>query len=354
MWYAAGVAWVLALAGLFCCVALAAMAPRSAEARGSASSRTGDFVRNWVAIVALAATTTLAVFPSHIFNPLILRDLLDRLITRDGGQDLLATAIVSGKLYLGVLLLKLGLPFGVLTLAALGWVAVKAARDRACLLLTAVLVYYASLLAILPLQQPFWLMSVYPVILLALSAMVVRGLHAENRRALRWSTTTGVVIAVLWLAAGLTQVYPTFGYYGYETTGNRWLGAESRGYRRLIVITNDGSTQALDWLEHNAPAGARVVSYLNDLHLIRHLHEARQPSFELIEALREPDSVRLSSHLASAEFAVVRAVNEDDGPPPQSNPEFVRQFGAEPVHEIVRGRGIYRMPVIGIYRRATP
>jgi hypothetical protein len=130
------------------------------------------------------------------------------------------------------------------------------------------------------------------------------------------STTTGVVIAVLWLAAGLTKVSASLGYYGYETTGNRWLGAESRGYRRLIVITNDGSTQALDWLEHKAPAGARVVSYLNDLHLIRHLHEARQPSFELIEALREPDSVRLSSHLASAEFAVVRAVNEDDGPPP--------------------------------------
>jgi hypothetical protein len=128
----------------------------------------------WLTLLPLTLAIVLALFPAHIFNPEVLSSLLERFVTMDGNTDLVATSIDSIKLYIGVLLFKLGILLGLLTFFALAWGLRQAFRSKAFLLITSVFIYYGLLLAILPLQQPFWLMSVYPLILISLSVFIVQ------------------------------------------------------------------------------------------------------------------------------------------------------------------------------------
>jgi hypothetical protein len=116
----------------------------------------------WLVVLLLTFAMVLALFPDHIFNRLILPTLFERFITLDSNTNILATTFVSAKLYLGLLLLKSGLPFGIATFASLGWALRKSIQQKWLLLLAVVLISYGLMLAVLPLQQPFWLISIYP------------------------------------------------------------------------------------------------------------------------------------------------------------------------------------------------
>jgi hypothetical protein len=305
----------------------------------------------WLAILPLTFAMLLALFPDHIFNGRVFPTLLKRSITMDGNNDLFATPVVSAKLYLGVLLFKLGLPFGIATCMALVWGARKSVQNKNFLLLTLILFFYGLLLAILPLQQPFWLMSVYPLILLLLSALIVH--NFTNLKSFKFRLGWGGYIAACtaWLVVGLFKVYPTFGYYGYELLGDRWLGNDSRGYRAVVVVTNDGSTEAIDWLRQNAPAGSVVLSYLNDIHIINYLAGKQEFPFELKHALKYQTDGEVGPQLRKADFVVVRLINDLGVPSPVSDATFRARFASAPVYQIFRGRGVYRMPVIQIYHR---
>ena len=306
----------------------------------------------WLAILPLTLAITLALFPAHIFNPYVLPTLFERFVTMDGNHNLLATSLDSARLYLGLILLKLGLPFGIATCVALAWTVRKSTHNKGFLLITVVLFYYGLLLAVLPLQQPFWLMSIYPLIVLVLSAMIVQGLTNLKTPKWRLSWAGYVAIAFGWLAVGLLQVYPTFGYYGYELIGEQWLGDNSRGYSAVITVTNDGSTEAINWLQQHVPAGSAVISYLDDPHIINYLASIQPFAFDFQHAQQYQDKNNLDQELAGADFVVARALN-DSGFAPVTDPAFIQQFGREPIHQIVRGRGIYRMPVIQIYQRIS-
>jgi hypothetical protein len=305
----------------------------------------------WLAILPLTFAMLLALFPDHIFNGRVFPTLLKRSITMDGNNDLFTTPIVSAKLYSGLLLFKIGLPFGIATCMALVWGARKSIQNKKFLLVTLVLFYYGLLLAILPLQQPFWLMSVYPLILILLAAFILHNLTNLKNRKLRIGWAGYVAASAAWLVVGLFNVYPTFGFYGYELIGDRWLGNDSRGYRGVVVVTNDGSTEAINWLRKNVPSGSMVLSYLNDIHIMNYLAARPQFSFELRHALHyEPDG-ELSGQLAKADFVVVRLINDFGAPSPVSDACFLARFPSAPVHQISRGRGLFRMPLIQIYRR---
>jgi hypothetical protein len=197
-------------------------------------------------------------------------------------------------------------------------------------------------------------MSVYPLILLVLSALIVQGLTNLSSPPLRFGWAGFVIFACGWLVVGLVRVYPTFGYYGYELVGDRWLGNESRGHRALVTVTNDGSTEAIDWLRQNVPDGSIVVSYLDDIHVIRYLESTQTFDFELKHALQYQDEEELSEIVARADFVVVRLINDTGLPMPVSDPNFIQQFGFEPTYQISRGRGVYQMSVIQIYQRTSP
>jgi hypothetical protein len=270
----------------------------------------------------------------------------------DGNNEFLTTALISAKLYLGLLLFKIGLPFGIATCMALVWGARKSIRDKNFLLITVILIYYGLLLAILPLQQPFWLMSVYSLILLLLSALIVHNFTNLKNFKLRLSWGGYIAACTAWLVVGLFNVYPTFGYYGYELLGDKWLGNDSRGYRGVVVVTNDGSTEAIDWLRKNA-AESVVLSYLNDIHIINYLGRRPKFPFELKHALKYQTDGELARQLAKADFVVVRLINDFGAASPVSDPTFFTKFAFAPVHQIFRGRGVYQMPIIQIYQRIS-
>ena len=92
-----------------------------------------------------------------------------------------------------------------------------------------------------------------------------------------------------------------------------------------------------------------MLSYLNDIHLISHLETGEEFQFELRHVLRFAGRRASQEDLVTSDYAVVRLVDDFGPPSPLNDPAFIRRFGIEPVHEIYRGRGIYRMPAMRIY-----
>ena len=349
----ARVTWAATLLGIFLCFWFAIKSFREQQTKSDQSPPFWRLDGAWFVILPLTGAIVLALFPAHIFNPSILTSLFDRFITMDGNSNLLATSFDSIKLYIGMLLFKLGLPLGIITFIALVWSVRQSNHNRKFLLITLVLLYYGLLLLVLPLQQPFWLMSIYPLIVIVLSVMLTRSLTNIKNANLRFIWRSCVAISFIWLIIGLVQVYPTFGYYGYELVGNEWLGNNSRGHRALVVVTNDGSTEAIDWLEQHVVVGSAVITYLEDPHIINYLKRTRSFTFDLNQVQDYRDKNKLDEDLAKADFVVVRVIEDLGFPIPVNDPTFIQQFGSEPVHQIVRGRGVYQMPVFQIYQRKS-
>lgn len=345
--------WGAALVGIFASFFVALTNANLWRSRPAKSAIHWDLTMAWLAIIPLTFSIALALFPSHVFNPIILTTLLERLLTIGVSHSLVANALASAKLYTGLILFKLSLPLGIATCFALVWALWKSVRVKGFLLIAVTLFYYGLLLIVLPLQQPFWLMAVYPLILLALSAMIVQ--FVARRKSATWRLIVIGVFAFagVWLIVGLIQVYPTFGYYGFELIGERWMGTESRGYRAVVVVTNDGSTEAIDWLRHNVSADSMVLSYLDDVHIIKHLESIQPFVFDFEQALSMKQGSDLREELASANYVVVPAINDSHFQTSVSDSAFIQMYGTEPVHQIIRGRGPYRMPLIQIYQRLS-
>ncbi len=350
---AARTAWVIALSGI--CLSFFVVLKNIINWRFNTKNpgTYWDLSKSWLAILPLSFAMALALFPAHIFNPFVLPILFERFVTLDGNSDILATAVVSAKLYLGLVLFKLGLPFGIATIFALLWIVRKSVKNKKILLITVTLAFFGLLLAILPLQQPFWLMSVYPLIVLALSAVIIQGLTTLKNRKICLAWAGYIAFAAAWLIVGIIQVYPTFGFYGYETVGEEWLGLKSRGFRAVVGITNDGSTEAIDWLRQNVSAESEVISYLNDVHIINYLQNTQPFPFKFTQNLQLQSENERYERLATADFVVIHTINNNSSFPLPTHPDFTSQFGSDPTHQIVRGRGVYQMPVIQIYQRIS-
>jgi hypothetical protein len=71
----------------------------------------------------------------------------------------------------------------------------------------------------------------------------------------------------------------------------------------------------------------------------------------LKHALEYQEKRDLRSELKGADLVLVRVIDDFGAPSPIHDPTFIQVFGSEPVYEIVRGRGVYRMTVIQIYKR---
>ncbi len=350
MTVAARLAWGSSIVGIFLCFSFAI---KRFTFRGFGIGKPGvrwELVGAWLVIFPLTFAMVMTLFPAHIFNREILTTLFERFITLDGNTNFLATFLESTRLYLGLLLLKLGLPFGITTIIAFFWAARKSTKNREILLIMLVLFFYALMLAVLPLQQPFWLMSIYPLILLTVSAFFVLGMAKITSLRLQAVSAGFAVFAFCWLLLGLIQAYPTFGYYGYETIGDRWLGKNSRGYAGVVVVTNDGSTEALNWLRQNVSNGSTVVSYLDDIHIINYLDSVDPFNFKLKNGLNYQNRDELIEELEVADYVVVRPIGDVDFPVPITDSVFTQRFGTEPVHQIFRGRGVYKMAVMQIYQ----
>jgi hypothetical protein len=306
----------------------------------------------WLVVLLLAAAVCAVICPAHVLNPDVARALVRSLVHPVEPEPMMRVWDPA-RLYLGVLLIKLGLPLGVLTLASLFWACIQRTDTRASVLCVSIVTYIFFLL-ILPLRQPFYLMSVYPLVLLVLGAFVG---DVWNRLATRerWASAWIALVSTsfVYLLWGTAWSYPEFGYYGYTIAGKQWLGSESRGYRNLIQVTNDGTEDALAWLNANVPPGRRVVSYLWDDHVIDRYVATHPPKFQLVRrnaylSRREPPEID------DADFVVVALNNKTSyhDTPPQT--VLDEKFSSSRGHLVWRGRGGTAMPVVEIYARVEP
>jgi len=238
---------------------------------------------------------------------------------------------------------------GLLTPAAIVWAWVRSPNEPTLRVLLATVVIYVLLLTALPLRQSFYLMSVYPLLMLLPAGFVVW----SSRQLARYKVwQAGAVAAVVvsigysgWITA---RAYPDFGLVGYERVGTRWLGSESRGYRNLIQVTNDGTEDAIEWCLANVPPGERVASYLWDDHVIDAYLADRNVPFEIVRRLPEA-SPDVGPSIEDADFVIVAMNNRTtyhDAPP---RADLTDRFGPAPVHTVYRGEGDYAMPVVEIY-----
>jgi 4-amino-4-deoxy-L-arabinose transferase-like glycosyltransferase len=305
----------------------------------------------WLVILPIAAAVCGAVCPAHVLNPEIARALI-RSIVDPVEPESMVRLIDPARLYLGVILLKLGPPLGILSLAALAWACLQRSFPGLSIASASAVIYLLFLL-VLPIRQSFYLMSVYPLIVLILAAFITHvaaRLSSRERSSSAWIAL--VATSSVYLAWGTAWSYPEFGYYGYTLVGDSWLGAESYGYRNLIQVTNDGTEDALRWLTQHVPPGRRVVSYLWDDHVIDHFLAGSPPLFHLVR--RDAHRSRNSPpEIDDADFVVVGLNNEvsyRDLP----KAELEEGFNQSPRHVVFRGRSGSCMPVVRIFGRATP
>lgn len=243
-------------------------------------------------LLALAVLTFFAVMPVHLTDHQIVRDLSRRMFHWGEGPSAVSWRDHL-RLYSGILLIKLSIPWGILTCAALVHAALAERKDGRWRPLIYCFVFYIVGVCLLPLRQTFYLMGVYPLVVVMLAAFVVQIGDWLKRRSSRLSLAWTVLILVMLGHLGLrvAHAYPFYNVYGYDRVGDRWLGAESRGYRNLIQTPSDGVAELIRWCNANAHVhrGDRVVSYLWEDRIIDHLMP-KNPHFELIRRGIPPDS----------------------------------------------------------------
>jgi hypothetical protein len=82
----------------------------------------------WIVAMPLAAAVCLAICPAHVLNPEIARALV-RSVLQPVDPEAMVRLVDPASLYFGIILLKLGPPLGVLTLAAIVWACLQQGRS---------------------------------------------------------------------------------------------------------------------------------------------------------------------------------------------------------------------------------
>lgn len=271
--------------------------------------------------------------PVHMTEPDIAVELLRRTLHWDH-QFPLALWSDHLRLYAGIVLIKLTIPLGIVTAIALIYAAFREREDgrwRPCILSV---IFYIVLLCFLPLRQTFYLMGVYPLIVITLAGFI-----CELAR--RWK------VVVLLLTFGLAylgysgaRAYPQYHLFGYEVVGDKWMGKESRGYRNLIQTPSDGVEELIHWCTTNVPPGSRVVSYLWEERIIESLLPTK-PAFTFVPRglSQESDAIPPPPDLSGADFVLVH-INNILGygdRPPDAPPRDVLDHDFHVVHTVQRG-----------------
>jgi len=294
------------------------------------------------ALVGLAGLTFFALLPVHALQPAILKEIVVRTITWDGRVPL---ALWSDhlRLYAGIVSIKATIPVGVFTvLAILNAMTseVFEGRWRPCLF---AVMFYIPMLCFLPLRQTFYLMPIYPALMILTAAMMV----SFGRWAWGLGQPYGIVAVIILLVIvgnlGLDsrRVAPNYHIYGYEMIGERWLGAEARGYRNLIQTPSDGVESLVRWCLDHAESDAAVVSYLWEDRIIRELFDKRPPPFRFVPrgVTEQSDELPEMPSLLDADYVLLHVNNllGYGDRAPDHPPLELLQLGFEKVHTVRRG-----------------
>ncbi|MBX3396422.1 MAG: phospholipid carrier-dependent glycosyltransferase [Phycisphaerae bacterium] len=229
------------------------------------------------AFAAMGFSSFFVLMPVHLLDPCIARELIIRGFTWDHHWPF-ALILDQLRLCSGVLLLKLTVPVGIVTVLALIYAMLREREDsrwRPCIVAT---VIFVIALCSLPQRQSCLLMGIYPLVVITTAGALVGTI-----RWVRELRSTGLIVAwLLVFAAGVAIVgfesrraWPDYQVYGAELlsdrTNWRWLGADSRGSCNLIQTSCDGVESVIEWCESSDTVfpGARVVSFFWEDGIVR-------------------------------------------------------------------------------------
>jgi len=304
-------------------------------------------------LCAVAGAVACAAMPEHVVQPGILRELMRR--TAHWDYRLPGSLWLDHvRLYSGILLIKSTVPVGVVTVLALVYAWVRQGDRPALRLPIWGVSFFVVSVCTLPLRQTFYLMSIFPLIAIITADAVMsfrRWVAARSSRAgvVCSAAMVGLVLQLGWTA---WRVWPDYNLYGRRLIGDRWLGAEARGYRNLIQIPCDGYAELVDWCRRNVRPGQRVVSYLWADHVLDELLTGAEP-FEIVRrgvyaAAEQHRPVSGPPSLEGADFLLLHVSNfaeYGDAPPTGVLREM---FDAVPVFSVYRD-GDFLMA--SVYRR---
>ncbi len=306
-------------------------------------------LKSWLVIAPLSALVCLTFFPAHLLNPQLLGGLAHRTSTWGGATPGSGTS-EAAWLYGGIVLFKLGIPLGLATSLGLVTAVILAPVRSSWRLLAAVIFGLTALYAALPVRQTFYLMSVYPLVIIALAGFVG---GVDNRLA-RWQQSpiprllsrSALAVALIWLLVMDIRVYPAFGYAGYEVVDTFWLGRWTCGYRSIVQITNDGTEEALAWCRTHLPEGTELAACLSDVHVAEAEAARRLPKLTIscVDQISQ-DVINRYPYIL---IHHARGLGYN---------EFLPEFGDYPSLEhrytVWRGRNVYRLPVVSVYRNGA-
>lgn len=308
-------------------------------------------IAGWCALLPLSGAIFLLCFPEHVLHPEILRTLLLRSATWDNAPPFI-TARPKIRLYTGLVLFKLGLPLGLMLITAIFWSIARSWRNQHTRLMLLASAVYMLLVVATPVIQTFYLMAIYPLLVVLLAAWIMHAtgwLQGRARQA--WIAVTAA--AYLWLIIGVVRVYPEYGYYGYETIGDEWWGQSTRGHLDIVVVSEDGQKDAIAWAIENVPEGKTVVSLLRISGQANDQIAATPHRFRWIQTdwfWTQPRD-QVPGMVAQADYLIMHWNNFRYDRFTPRREELARDFETTPVHTVYRGRGIYRLPVVEVFKR---
>jgi len=309
--------------------------------------------RSIVTMSLLGVAVACAACPEHVINPEIARAIARRTVRWDH--------VVPGslwwdhlRLYSGIVLIKATVPIGLASAAALVWAWIREGDQARLRVPIFGVTFFVLAVSTLPLRQTFYLMSVYPLLMILTAAWLTacgRRLACRSRLAGRcWWGFTCVLVAQLVIASG--RAWPDYNLYGRRLIGDRWLGAEARGYRNLIQPPCDGYAEVAQWCMAHVEPGKRVVSFLWADHILDRFFPPDTPfvlvrrgvfrAANLGEPAPSPPSIDDADYIL---LHIDNVVEYQDAPPPDRFREF---FGDRPVFTVFRDGDF---PMAMIYRR---
>lgn len=308
-------------------------------------------------LLLFIGATFFVLMPVHMLQPELLKALVLRTIHWDHRVPLALWADHL-RLYAGIILIKATIPIGIVTVLAIIQAMTSErseGRWRPCLF---VVLFYIPLLCFLPLRQTFYLMPIYPALMILTAAFAV----GTARYGFSLGPGYGIFVVAA-IAVGLGNlamesraISPDYEMYGYATVGKRWLGAESRGYRNLVQTPSDGVVSLIHWCNTSGQVheGDRVQSYLWEDRIIRRNLPA-DPPFDFIPrgVTEASDEVPPPPSIVSADFVLLHINNllgYGDRPPDHPDMALLEKH-FEKVFTVVRGRASAPLEVAWVYRR---
>lgn len=214
-------------------------------------------------VLALAGLSFFVLPPVHVTNPDVFRELLGAFFFGTFEAPA-AFALEAAAQNLAVVAIK---PSPLLGVGALVAVAAAAARVRSRPELRLPLLFtacYFAFLVRLPWAQTFYMMPLFPVLMILLADLGI----TLFQRARVPAVALAIAATATW-ASDVWQSHPDYHLNGYQWVGARpFAGRPTLGPRSLVQLPTDGVTQALAWVDEHASPGETVALFVRPQHIV--------------------------------------------------------------------------------------